>query len=325
MMGVVGIAGTIKTRLRSAGKAVVFPVLGRGPWLRRQLDRVRSAGVVTILNLHRVAPPDRSGYPPLAPDLFDDLLGFVTREFAVVTFGQLGDRSSKPKLVLSFDDGYRDFVTHAVPAMKRHGVRANQNIIPKCVETGLPPLNVLAQDFVGKAPADLVSTLRVPGYSGPRDRSFSTHLSHFLKMRPQSEQDELEAVLAPQFFAWDAFEPTPMMDTEEVSSLSQHELGAHSFAHASMEFETDNYLREDVKRCADWFGEKLSRPMRIYAFPNGSCRQGQAELVIEHGVDHVLLVQDAFDRDPHVHRRFTFHAYSRAEVRFRAVGGFASP
>lgn len=325
MMSIVGIAGTIKTGLRAAGKAVVFSALGRGPWLRRQLDRVRSADVVTILNLHRVAPPDRNGYPPLAPDLFEDLLGFVAREFSVVTFGQLGDRSSKPKLVLSFDDGYRDFVTCAVPAMKRHGVRANQNIIPKCVETGLPPLNVLAQDFVGKAPAELVSALRIPGYSGPCDRSFSGQLSHFLKMRPQSEQEELEAELAPQFFAWDAFKPTPMMNAEEVRSLSDHELGGHSFAHASMEFETDDYLREDVKRCADWFGEKLSRPMRIYAFPNGSCRQGQAELVLGQGVDHVLLVEDAFDRDPRVHRRFTFHAYSRPEVRFRAVGGFASP
>lgn len=325
MMSVVGFTGTIKSTLRGAGKAAVFPMLGRGPWLRRKLDLVRSAGATTILNLHRVGPQDGSGYPPLAPELFDDLLGFVTREFCVVTFDELCEPRSKPKLVLSFDDGYRDFIEYAVPAMKRRGVRANQNIIPKCVETDLPPLNVLAQDFIGKAPRELVAGLDVPGYSAPRDRSFSGRLSHFLKMRSQAQQDRLAEILVPQFFAWDGFKPTPMMSADEVRSLTDHEIGAHSFAHASMEFETDEYLRDDVKRCAGWFGEELSLPMRIYAFPNGSCRQGQAEQVLKQGIDHVLLVGDAFDRDPHVHRRFTFHATSRPEVRFRAAGGFASP
>ena len=326
MMRFMGLVSISKSALHGMAKAVSFRVLGNPLMLRRRLDRVRSAGVTTILNLHRVASEDGSSYPPLAPALFEELLGFVTREFSVVSFAELGEHSSRLKLVLSFDDGYRDFVTHAVPAMKRHGVRANQNIIPKCVETGLPPLNVLAQDFVGKAPRELVVGLNVPSYSGPRDRGFGAHLSHFLKMRPQAEQERLADVLVPQFFAWDGFNPTPMMNADEVRNVAaDHEIGAHSFVHASMEFETDDYLQADVKRCADWFGEKLSLPMRIYAFPNGSCRQGQADKVLGQGVDHVLLVGEAFDRDPHVHRRFTFHATSRPEVRFRAAGGFASP
>ena len=121
MMRAMGLVSTSKSALRGMAKAVIFPVLGSAQLLRRRLDRVRAAGVTTVLNLHRVAPVDGSSYAPLAPALFEELLAFVTREFSVVTFGELGETSSKPKLVLSFDDGYRDFVTHAVPAMKRHG------------------------------------------------------------------------------------------------------------------------------------------------------------------------------------------------------------
>ncbi|HKP33753.1 MAG TPA: polysaccharide deacetylase family protein [Sphingomicrobium sp.] len=315
--------GTIKSALRGTAKAAVFSALGNGPMLRRRLDRVREAGVTTILNLHRVGPDDRSSYRPLPAPLFDELLRFVTREFAVVTFAELGEPARKPKLIVSFDDGYQDFVTHAAPILKKHGVRANQNLIPKCVETGLPPLNVLAQDFIGKAPAELRGHLTIDGYTGPRDGMFGQRLSHFIKMRSQAEQVRLAAELLPQFYAWHDFRPTRMMNAEEARSIAEHELGAHSWAHASMEFESDDYLDADVRRCADWFKATLGKPMTIYAFPNGSCRAGQVEKVLSHGVEHVLLVGDGFDRGGPVHQRFTFDARSPSEARFKALGGLA--
>lgn len=323
MMRGVGVVSTVRTSLRRTAKAVAFPVLGSGPRLRRRLDRVREAGVTTILNLHRVGPDDGSSYRPLALELFDELLGFVSREFSISTFAEINERSAKPKLILSFDDGYRDFATHAVPVMRRHGVRANQNIIPKCVETGLPPLNVIAQDFVGKAPRQLRVGLHIRGYSGPRDGSFGTHLSRFLKMRPQAQQDRLAEELLPQFFAWEAFKPTPMMNADEIRSIADHEIGAHSWAHSSMEFESDDYFDEDIRRCAGWMRETLGLPMTIYAFPNGSCAKGQAERVLSQGVEHVLLVGEGFDRDPHVHERFTFDGQTSSEVRFKALGGLS--
>src|SRR4051794_9205914 len=194
---------TLKAAARGMMKTVAFAALGNGPLLRRRLDRVREAGVITILNLHRVGEPDGSAYRPLSPALFDDLLDFVMREFAVITIAETSEPSSKPKLVLSFDDGYRDFLTTAAPRMRRRGIRANQNLIPKCVETGIPPLNVVAQDFVGQAPRELVDRLEVEGFTAPRDRAFPDRLSYFLKMRPQAEQDGLAEQLMPQFFAWD--------------------------------------------------------------------------------------------------------------------------
>lgn len=309
--------------LRKTAKVAAFAALGNGPRLRNRLLALRRSGATTILNLHRVAPDDGSDYRPLHPDLFDELLAFVKREFAVVTIGELSDPARKPKLVLSFDDGYRDFAANAAPILKRHGLRANQNLIPKCIETGLPPLNVLAQDFVGRAPRELVGRLKVEGFSAPLDARFGQRLSHFLKMRPQAEQDQIAGELLPVFFAWDGFEPTPMMNMEEVDAVKGHELGAHSYAHSSMEFETDDYLDRDVRRCSEFFREKLGSPMTIYAFPNGSCRSGQAERVLAHGVDHVLLVGERFAGGGPIHHRFTFDGRSKSEVRFKAVGGRA--
>ena len=312
-----------KSALRDTAKTVAFAAMGNGPWLRRKLHAVRKAGVATILNLHRVANDDGSDYRPLDPTLFDELLAFAKREFAVVTINELQEKTRKSKLVLSFDDGYRDFVTTAVPILRKHGLRANQNIIPRCVETGVPPLNVMAQDFVGQAPPELVKDLRVEGFSAPADQRFGRRLSHFLKMRPQAEQARIGRDLLRQFRRWEEFKPTAMMTLDEVRSLNGHEMGAHSFAHSSMQFETDAYLDADVKRCADFFADKLNARMTIYAFPNGSCRAGQAERVLAHGVEHVLLVGERFDQGKRIHHRITFDGHSSSEVRFKALGGRA--
>ncbi|HEX5184745.1 MAG TPA: polysaccharide deacetylase family protein [Allosphingosinicella sp.] len=312
---------------RNLVKRSAFHVLGSAPVLKRRLDAVQRSGAVTILNLHRVFRDDGSDYRPLDPSLFDDLLAYIRRRFVVTTFAELAELGSPaPKMILSFDDGYKDFLTTAVPLLEKHRIKVNQNVIPECIESQLPPLNVVAQDFVGRAPDELVARLDIPGFDAPKDRGrLGPRLSAFIKNRAHAAQDELRAYLLPQFQAWDGFAPTPMMTREEVRQIGAvHELGGHSFAHASMEFETDDYLRDDVARCCSYFAERLGQEMTIYAFPNGSCRPNQIDIVREAGIDHVLLVGEDFDRDARVHRRFTFDARSRSELRFKALGGMAA-
>jgi hypothetical protein len=88
-----------------------------------------------------------------------------------------------------------------------------------------------------------------------------------------------------------------------------------------MEYETDEFLDADVNACRKYFDESIGTPMTIYAFPNGSCREGQAERVLLAGVKHVLLVGDRFDKDHGIHNRFTFDGSSASEIRFKALGG----
>src|SRR3954449_2945290 len=96
------------------------------------LRRLRAReGAVLILNLHRVSPDWNPYWPPLHPDLFDQLLAFLRPHCRFVNFAALRDeangRDSTPLAVLSFDDGYSDFLEYAVPIMESHGVSANLN------------------------------------------------------------------------------------------------------------------------------------------------------------------------------------------------------
>jgi peptidoglycan/xylan/chitin deacetylase (PgdA/CDA1 family) len=311
--------------LADFAKRGAYSVLGSHMALRRRLAAIEKAGVAVILNLHRVAPDDGSAYKPLEPLLFERLLEFLAGRFHLVRLGELGEKSSRPKMVLSFDDGYKDFIDVAAPILHRHKISVNQNIVPRCIETQLPPFNVLAQDFIGKAPRELVAKLELPGFKLGEAPGRGLQLSIFLKERPQVEQEALAQILLPQFYAWDGFRPTPMMTRDEVRQIAgEHELGAHSFDHANMDCETDEYLEADVARCRAYFAELVGAPVSIYAFPNGRCRTNQIDILRRLGMRHILLVGEDFDRGGDVHRRFTFGAESLSEARFRALGARAA-
>jgi peptidoglycan/xylan/chitin deacetylase (PgdA/CDA1 family) len=49
--------------------------------------------------------------------------------------------NAEPPLILSFDDGYKDFIEVVVRILERHRVIANQNIVVNSVESGRPPMN----------------------------------------------------------------------------------------------------------------------------------------------------------------------------------------
>jgi peptidoglycan/xylan/chitin deacetylase (PgdA/CDA1 family) len=112
-----------------------------------------------------------------------------------------------------------------------------------------------------------------------------------------------------------------MMTLDEVRQVAaEHDIGGHSWDHATMGLESDDYFRDDVARCDAFFRENLGQPMSIYAFPNGSCTPAQLGIARQAGIQHILLVDEDFSAGGDVHHRFTFGAESRAEVRFRATG-----
>jgi len=314
-------------------KNIALLVLGSDPMVRRKLKAIKEAGALTILSLHRVSEDDGSAYRPLKPKLFEELLTFLTANFEIITFADMAtpSLSDRPKVILSFDDGYKDFIDVAVPILEKYKIFVNQNIIPECVEQKLPPLNVLAQDFVGTAPLSLLLNLRIPDFDVRRFNGnrfeIGLKLSAFLKSRPFGDQQKLREELLPQFYKFDGFRPTPMMSREDIRELATvHEFGAHSYSHASMEYESESFFQQDLARCRNYFRDILKMPMPIYALPNGSYRKGNIQHALDFGYSHVLLVGDRFSQcNNHIHNRFGFHAQSRREVLFRAVGGLRVP
>src|SRR4051812_47584541 len=90
--------------------------------------RLRFLDAAVILNLHNITPHPNPFWPGITPEQFDELLSFAIQKFQIVTIGNLVDgeaaRRRRPCLILSFDDGYYDFLEYAVPILERYKVSA---------------------------------------------------------------------------------------------------------------------------------------------------------------------------------------------------------
>jgi peptidoglycan/xylan/chitin deacetylase (PgdA/CDA1 family) len=297
-------------------------------------DRRRRSGLVrdrsaAVLNLHRVSPEASPYWPPMRPDLFASLLQYLDKHFEVRSIRDLNaPQGNRPVAVLSFDDGYYDFLEYALPHLKRYGMRANMNVIPQCVESGRPIWNVRLYDFLAQATDEDVKKIVIRGFKGrslgtsPRAKlRFGIELSKFLKSRPRSERITLFEGVEDLMAARD-FRCTRMLNMNDVREISGDvDIGAHSYSHESMAFEDDAFFENDLAKCTEFFRSQLQQRLDIYAFPNGSYRPDQITLLQQRGVTKVLLVDEKLaNLDANVVPRLTLYGDSSAEVLLRSVG-----
>ena len=321
-----GVRRTVRHRLKRA----YFEALALG-----QVDRVvrtlrARQGVALILNFHRVSPAGNPYWPPMTPEAFATLVHYLSSRCRVLTLDELSnpEPAAAPRAVLSFDDGCRDFVEYAMPILERCKLRVNHNIIVRSVETGEPPWIIRVVDALGAATTTRVRALRLPGFQfqldGDEDLAktrYGTRLTGYLKGLPPAARESVCAEIDRLLGETDPAAWTQMMSLSDVQAMAAvHELGSHSYSHESMGVVSDSEFADDLDRCTEFFAG-IRRPMSIFAFPNGSFRPGQIELVQRKGVKHVLLVGERPTRvGTGVYTRITMYGDSAAELRLRAMG-----
>lgn len=284
-----------------------------------------------VLNLHSVSPRRGRLTSPLSPQTLEELVGWLARTCRVGTFRTLAaddPDDARPGAVLTFDDGYRDFLDYAMPVLDRHRVRAIVNVVPTCVETGIPPWNVLLIDLLEQCPPERLGAIQLPGLEtrlAGRGRDarlrHAIALSRFLKMRPRAERALLVADFLQQLGDVGLVSRIPMLSARDLIDVAgHHEIGLHSFAHDSMEFESDAFLSEDLRRCVGWAARHLPTTPDIYAFPNGSHRADQVGIARDAGLRDILVGGERSSRvEASAHPRITAYGASAAEVRARVA------
>jgi len=98
---------------------------------RRSFPRWRkvSTAKFAILYYHRIGTEGIPYYSKLAPETFEAQMRYLRERYRVVSLEQLLRELEDPEatgqaVAVTFDDGYRDNFTAALPVLRQHGVKA---------------------------------------------------------------------------------------------------------------------------------------------------------------------------------------------------------
>ncbi len=124
------------------------------------LSRSLTRGGFNIVGFHGVSLVDEHlRFPTLfiSPESFERRLKFLTTHYRIVPLEDVVQQHRvgriRPKqVVLTFDDGFYNFLGRAIPVLKKFGAHATVYVVTSDVVSGEPPFNLLVRDLILSTP-----------------------------------------------------------------------------------------------------------------------------------------------------------------------------
>lgn len=267
--------------------------------------QLRAAG--TILMLHRVVADDQVASPPhraalcLGLPTFARLLDWIGTHFDCVPLEELLQPGvgRRPRLALTFDDGWRDNAELAFPLLRERSLPASIFLSTDHIGSGKPfwweaigellwqapdsraarPLLARLAELDHRAPARLLQT----NPSRARSLLLGSYLAQ-LKQLPPMQLDELAALCPPS-------SQPHALDWEQVRSLERSGLmrfGPHGAAHAILTQLTPAATQLDLSRSQRTLAAECAQPLPIYCYPNGDHDARVREAIVQLGYHFAL-------------------------------------
>jgi len=234
---------------------------------------------LSILIFHRV----RSQIDPLFPDepdieRFDQILDWLGKWLQIlpldVAISQLGRGVLPPRAAaITFDDGYADNATNALPILLRHGMTATFFVTTSFMDGGRM-WNDTIIEAIRRSSAKFLD-LRDAGLGlfklesiGERRLAIETVLGQVKYFEPVRRLQATELV---QKMTGLALPDDLMMTSAQVSQLSNAgmQIGAHTSSHPILANLSDSEALEEIRSSKVALETVIDEPVSLFAYPNG--------------------------------------------------------
>ncbi len=233
-----------------------------------------------ILTYHCVNDNGDPFFPSVPTAVFERRMAYIARNFPVLAVEELVERMRRgalPKnaLAITFDDGYRDNLTHAAPILARYG---------------LPATIFLATGFIGTAEVPWFDRLalafkatKIPSYAAPwghvvsltsqaaRVRALEQTLGYLKRLLDDDFRRALDGTLQVLGVTGRLCTGNPMLTWDDVRALGNmgFSIGAHTVNHPILSRVTPERARQEVLDSRAMIEASCGRPPAAFAYPSG--------------------------------------------------------
>lgn len=244
-------------------------------------------GLLSVVTFHRVLPPEHfESYPlreiAVTTDEFEWFVSFFSRHYTILPLPEAYrrwnayERTPRPLLAITFDDGQVDNLKYACPILERAGVRGSFYVPVDAIEND----DTLWHDRLAYAADGLLrkeaSTARamfaeIGVTNDPDDHALLLAAVERAKSLPTEDRLAFvgrmeDALGGPARPAWDG-----MMSWDQLRAMAEagHEIGSHSMSHQILPLLDDDALTHEIADSRSILEEKLDRPIETFCYPNG--------------------------------------------------------
>lgn len=297
-------AGIVKRAARHAAallatRSPLWPIVPRGGALVLRYHRVRKCAMGSA----------ECGIPlAVEAEEFDAQLAFLESRCQVVTAGELAASVAEGKplpqnaVAITFDDGYADNHSLALPLLARHGLRAAffvtagwigtekvlwwdriHDYVRQAAELGAQPLDY-AELPRPVAAALAAADLRTAAGAARLEHELVKAMSS-LPLTPEAADNLAERIAASLGADVAAPEPYRPMTWNQVRDLKAAgmEVGAHSMSHARLVHVPPERAYEELAQSKQLIEKELGAEVPLLAYPAGNHNQDVVDLAREAG------------------------------------------
>lgn len=260
--------------LKNGLRTALYQCGALGAW-----HRWRNRCALTVLMFHRVLPSDDPAFTlaerefTFTLDGFRRTLDFVQRHYSVVSLGDLYaarlGQAHLPHnpLLITFDDGWRDTLTHAAPELARRGLPAVLFLASEVVELDSPRW---WQDALVAALAEPGASTRLctaAGWTETPTGSIAQALAAHLGAMPEAQRQAWLTLHAPCVL--DPIVERQMVTLSELKTMesSPFAIGGHGHTHSPLTLSPDP--QAELQASQRLLGA-LNQGVRSMSFPHGA-------------------------------------------------------
>ena len=188
------------------------------------------------------------------------------------------NKSVANPITLTFDDGYRDVLTHVYPILKRHRIPFTVYVTTRFVDGSLPPWRHLLEESIAATDRYVINignSMFSCGCSTPRqklatykhilsqaEKLSSSDFSQFLFSVCDIHSDQNLAPTLGAYLTWD-----------QVRSLADDPLvtiGAHTVSHPRLSNCSEEEVHREMVESKQYIEEKVRRSVKHFCYPYGT-------------------------------------------------------
>lgn len=209
----------------------------------------------------------------------------------------------RPSVVVTFDDGYRDYYEQAYPILEELGIPAINFLPTRFIDEGAPFWWDMLDTAVAMTARREAAIPALGSMMAIEDRAAKQAYSRLwkdeLKQLPAPDRSPLldsalEALgmrrdsvpLQRQVMTWD--------EVRTVSPLTT--IGGHTHNHTLMPFLSPSELDDEVTRCRDRIETETGRRPRFFAYPSGAHSPAAIQSVARGGYEVAFTTRPGFNQ-----------------------------